>query len=165
MLYSSLYTMLKLSKTSSSQKLFDYDCVTLYESQFIWAFVIKKLFYVFPIFFSKWFQSFTIPCYTSEVKRFLFIDWTQEKKLSNSEYIKLSSFFCLTIDLVQKFRKKKYRRVKFLQSTDYNWSPWAGGGGWLNAPLVLAEYWQFVPVWGIKYYLKPTLQLCQTMFR
>ena len=30
MLNSSLYTMLKLSKTSSLQKLFDYDCVTLY---------------------------------------------------------------------------------------------------------------------------------------
>ena len=30
MLSPTLYTMLKLSKTSSSQKLFDYDCVTLY---------------------------------------------------------------------------------------------------------------------------------------
>ena len=30
MLSSSLYTMLKLSKTTSPNKLFDYDCVTLY---------------------------------------------------------------------------------------------------------------------------------------
>ena len=32
MLSSSLYAMLKLSKTSSPQKLFDNDCVTLYNS-------------------------------------------------------------------------------------------------------------------------------------
>ena len=30
MLSSSLYTMLKLSKTTSPNKLFDYDCLTLY---------------------------------------------------------------------------------------------------------------------------------------
>ena len=30
MLSSSQYAMVKLSKTSSTQKLFDYDCVTLY---------------------------------------------------------------------------------------------------------------------------------------
>ena len=30
MLASSLHAMLKLSKTSSPQKLFDYDCVTVY---------------------------------------------------------------------------------------------------------------------------------------
>ena len=30
MLSSSLVALLKLSKTSSPQKLFDYDCVTLY---------------------------------------------------------------------------------------------------------------------------------------
>ena len=31
MLSSSLDTVLKVSKTTSPQKLFDYDCVTLYE--------------------------------------------------------------------------------------------------------------------------------------
>ena len=31
-LLSSLYTMIKLSKTSTPQKLFDYDCVTLYNT-------------------------------------------------------------------------------------------------------------------------------------
>ena len=30
MLSSSLFTMLKLSKTTSPNKLFDYDCITLY---------------------------------------------------------------------------------------------------------------------------------------
>ena len=32
MLSSSLDTLLKLSKTTSPQKLFDYDCMTLYNS-------------------------------------------------------------------------------------------------------------------------------------
>ena len=32
MLSSSLFAMIKMSKTSSPQKLFDYDCVTLYVS-------------------------------------------------------------------------------------------------------------------------------------
>ena len=33
MLSSSLYTMLKLSKTTSPNKLFDYDCVALYHME------------------------------------------------------------------------------------------------------------------------------------
>ena len=34
MLSSSIYAILKKSKTSSPQKLFDYDCVTLYHINF-----------------------------------------------------------------------------------------------------------------------------------
>ena len=34
MLSSSLYTILKLSKTTSPNKLFDYECVTLYTTLF-----------------------------------------------------------------------------------------------------------------------------------
>ena len=42
MLSSSLYAMIKLSKTSSPQKLFDYDCVTLYSNS-VWLILSNYL--------------------------------------------------------------------------------------------------------------------------
>ena len=42
MLSSSLDTLLKVSKTTSQKKLFDYDCVTLYIYIFFWAMCNQK---------------------------------------------------------------------------------------------------------------------------
>ena len=78
MMSSSLHTMLKLSKTSSPQKLFDYNCVTLYLN-------LAKNILLKKVLGAKYFLKMAIKKFkTVPMKRNLYGgNWKLEKVLQN----------------------------------------------------------------------------------